>query len=143
MRRALGAVLIALLVVGCGESAPGGGGGGNVTGDLPPLSVVWFGSAFDPSTFALTDKTASVKQGSPLVAVAKLFAPRPAEEVQVWISTGGSVRQRLPIAPGPTGTIEAAGADLTSLNLGPATYIVSFVDKKGTILASGNLNVTP
>lgn len=147
MKWALGAVCIALLVLGCGDAAPagggGGGGGGGVSAGVPPLSVVWFGSAFDPASFAVTDKTSDVKQGSPVVAVGKLFTARPAEEISVRISAGGNVRQTLPLAPGTTGTIEVAAADLTAANLGPATYIVSFVDKKGTVLAAGKLNIIP
>ena len=146
MRSALGAVCIALLVLGCGDAAPaggGGGGGGGVSAGVPPLAVVWFGSAYDPASFAVTDKTSDVKRGSPVVAVGRLFTARAAEEVSAKVSAGGTVITTLPIAPGASGTIEVAAVDLTPANLGPATYIVSFVDKKGTQLASGKLNIIP
>jgi hypothetical protein len=144
MRRAFVALVFGLVASACGDAGPpAGGGGANVTTAVPPISVVWFGSAFDPATFALTDKTGAVKQGAPLVAVGHLFAARDPDGVSVQISTGGSVRQTLPVAVGPGGPQDVYGADLTSASLGPATYIVSFVDKRGSVLASGNLNVTP
>lgn len=145
MRRAFAALMIVLVVAACGDSggAPAGSGAGTVTTALPPLSVAWFGSAFDPTTFALTDKTGTVKQGAPVVAVGHLFSAHDASTVSVQLSTGGNVIATLPVAAGAGGTTDTLGADLTPANLGPATYIVSFVDKRGSVLASGNLNVTP
>lgn len=145
MRWALGVLIIAIVVMvaACGDSGGGAPGGGNVTTGVPPASVVWFGTAFDPASFALTDKAGAFKQGTPIVAVGHLFNAREPDGLSVQISTSGSVRHTLPVAAGPTGPSEVYGADLTPANLGPATYIVSFVDKRGSVLASGNLNVTP
>jgi hypothetical protein len=75
-----------------------------------------------------------------MFASGQLFSSRNAEDVSVTISTGGSIRQTIPPAGG-AGSVFAV--DLSGAGLGPATYIISFVDKKGTILASGNLNVVP
>ena len=143
MRRAFGALLIALVMAGCGDPGPPAGGGGNVTTDVPPPSKVWFGSAFDPASFALTAKATAAKQGTPVVAVGRLLTAREPDGVSVQISTGGSVRLKLAVAAGATGPTDLYGVDLTSSNLGPATYIVSFVDARGSVLASGNLNITP
>jgi hypothetical protein len=140
MRRAFGALMIALVVAACGDSGPPAGGG-NVTTDMPPISAVWFGTAFDPTSLALTDKGNSFKTGTPIVAIGTLLAPKAPEELSVKIETSGSVRATLPIAPGGVGN--TYGVDLTSANLGPASYLVSFVDKSGKALASASFNITP
>jgi hypothetical protein len=141
MRRALGFLLVVLMAVGCGESGGGGGGGaGGGGGEIPPISKVWFGTGLDPGNFGVTGRAGALKQGTPMFTVGNLFSARNPEDVSVTVSTGGSVRLTLPTSGG-AGNVYAA--DLTGAKLGPATYIVSFVDKRGSILASGNLNVTP
>jgi hypothetical protein len=139
MRRALGVLLVILVAAGCG-GADGGGGGGGEPGEVPPLSKVLFGTGYDPGNFGVTGRATSLKAGTPMFASGQLFSGRNPEDVSVTISTGGSVRQTIAIAGG-AGSVYAV--DLSGAGLGPATYIVSFVDKRGTILASGNLNVTP
>jgi hypothetical protein len=139
MRRALGLLLVVLMAVGCGDSG-GGGGGGAGGGEIPPLSKVWFGSGYDPGNFGVTGRASALKQGTPMFTAGRLFSARNPEDVSVTISTGGSVRLTLPTVGGAA---DVYAADLTGAKLGPATYIISFVDKRGAILASGNLNVTP
>jgi hypothetical protein len=141
MRRAFLGLVISLVVVGCGDSGSPPAGGANVTTGKPPISAVWFGTAFDPATLALTDKTNSFKAGSPIVAIGTLLAARPPEELSVKIETSGSVKATLPITPGGDGN--TFGADLTSANLGPGSYLISFVDKAGKALASASFNVAP
>jgi hypothetical protein len=141
MRRALGLLLVVLMAVGCGDSGGGGGGGGGAGGgEIPPLSKVWFGSGYDPGNFGVTGRASALKQGTPMFTAGRLFSARNPEDVSVTISTGGSVRLTLPTVGGAA---DVYAADLTGAKLGPATYIISFVDKRGAILASGNLNVTP
>ena len=142
MRRAFGAVFIALVVAACGDPGPpAGGGGGNVTTDLPPISAVYFGSAFDPATLALTDKGTSFKTGTPIVAIGTLLAARAPADVSVKIETSGSVKATLPVAPGGVGN--TYGVDLTQANLGPGPYLISFVDTQRRSLASASFNITP
>ena len=141
MRRAFGVLMIALAMAACGDPAPPGPGGANVTTDMPPISAVWFGTAFDPASLALTDKGNSFKAGSPIVAIGTLLAPKAPEEVSVKIETSGNVRATLPVAPGGVGN--TYGVDLTSASLGPGSYLVSFVDKSGKALASASFNLTP
>jgi hypothetical protein len=142
MRRAFGAVLIALMVAACGDPGPpAGGGGGNVTTDLPPISAVYFGTAFDPATLALSDKGTSFKKGTPIVAIGTLLAARPPEEMSVKVETSGSVKATLPVAPGGVGNTFAV--DLTPANLGAGPFLISFVDKQGKALASASFNITP
>jgi hypothetical protein len=139
MRRALGVLLVLLVVAGCGGGGGGGGGGGE-PGEVPPLSKVLFGTGYDPGNFGVTGRTTQFKAGTPTFASGQLFGARNPEDVSVTISTGGSVRKTLP-PTGGAGSVYAV--DLSGAGLGPATYIISFVDKKGTILASGNLNIVP
>ena len=144
MRRALGALLIILSLAACSEPPPNAPASGGTTvtgpGELPPISAVWFGTAFDPATMALTDKAATFKAGTPLVAIGTLFSARPPEELSVTIETGGSVRKTLPVAPGGTGN--TFGVDLTSASLGPGSYLVSFKDKAAKSLASASVTIT-
>lgn len=140
MRWAIGALAIALVVAACGDSGPPAGGA-NVTTDKPPIAAVWFGTAFDPTTLALTDKGSGFKAGSPIVAIGTLFAARPAEEVSVKIETSGNVRATIPVAPGGVGN--TYGADLTTANLGAGSYLISFIDKTGKSLASSSFTITP
>jgi hypothetical protein len=140
MRRALGVLFVILVVAGCGGADGGGGGGGGEPGEVPPLSKVLFGTGYDPGNFGVTGRATQFKAGTPTFASGQLFSARNAEDVKVTISTGGNIIKTLPTTGG-AGSVYAV--DLSGAGLGPATYIISFVDKKGTILASGNLNVVP
>jgi hypothetical protein len=128
MRRAVAALLTVMLVAACGSSAAPNvpaSGGTTVTapGEVPPITQVWFGTAFDPATMALTDRGTTFKAGSPLVAIATLLSNRAPEELTVTIEYLGSVRKTLPV----TGAVGATvGVDLTPAGLGPGSYLISF-----------------
>ncbi len=141
MRRAFLALAIALVVAACGDSGPPAAAGANVTTDKPPITVVWFGTAFDPTSLALTDKGTAFKAGSPIVAIGTLLTSRPPEELAIKIETSGNVKATLPVASASVGNTFAA--DLTSANLGPGSYLISFVDKGGKALASASFNISP
>ena len=91
---------VAALVIGCsgsGSQPPGGGGGGGGgTGQLPPVGSVWFGSAFDPASLAVTDRATSLKAGTPMVAVGHFLQPKPPEDMTVTVSKQQSILHRLP-----------------------------------------------
>lgn len=145
MKRSLAALLMLMLVAACGSSAPPNvpaSGGTTVTGpgELPPLAQVWFGTAFDPATMALTDKGTTFKAGSGLAAIGTLLTPRDAADLEVTIEYLGSVRKKLPVTAVVGTTV---GVDLTPLNLGPNTYLISFKSKAGKSLASASVTVTP
>jgi hypothetical protein len=146
MKRAVGVLLLAVLLTACGGSAPAAGGGGAgagaATGDIPPLSVAWFGTAV-ASDFGIVGKLTSVKQGSPVFVVGHLFPAHDPSEVTVNISIGGSIVKSVTLLPGAGGSNDVVSADLSGSGLGPGTYIVSFVTGGRTILATGNLGVTP
>jgi hypothetical protein len=145
MRRVAGVLLIAVLLTACGNSAPGGsggGGGGGGPAEIPPLSVAWFGTSVDPTTFGIVGRTTGFKQGSAMFVVGHLFPANDPAEVSVAISIGGSVRQKLQLMPGAGGAGDIVSADLSGTGLGPGVYIVSFVNTKNTILATGNLHIS-
>ena len=140
MKRAL--VLVVLLLAGCGGDGGGDGGGGG--GEFPPGNVVWFGSSYDPTSVALIGKATTLKQGTPMAAVARLFTPRSPSTVQVVISSGSTVRAPVPVGAANSGEqSDVFGIDLTPFGLTPNTWIVNFVDAQERILASGFVTVTP
>ena len=92
--------IVALVTAACGGGGGGSGGDGAAAsaagaapvanGDIPPGSTVFFGSAYDPSSFAVADKTGKIAQGqTPIVAVGKALAPVDGTGVQVQITEGG------------------------------------------------------
>ena len=145
MRRAVGVLLIAVLLTACGGSSPaggGGGGGGGGPAEVPPLSVAWFGTSVDATSFGIVGRFTSAKQGSPIFVVGHLFPAHDAADVSVAISIGGSVQKTVNLLPGSGDNGAILSADLSSAGLGAGVYIISFVDPRGTIFASGNLTVT-
>jgi hypothetical protein len=71
-------VVLVVLVTGA-ATLSGFSGQGPVIGslitdasDVPATGQVWFGTAFDPRTFLITDRTTTVKPGTTLAAVAHL-----------------------------------------------------------------------
>lgn len=150
MRRFVGGlVILAMVLASCGGSTPnasgGGGGGGGGGADLPVASTVIFGSAFDPTSFAVTGKTGSVKQGTvPLVAVGRIFTARPTSEVTVTVGSGSRNFAPRPVtASNSADQADIFAFDLSNDNLGPGTWIVDFKTPAGKIVASGFLVVTP
>jgi hypothetical protein len=146
MRRFVGTLaILALVLAGCGGSAPAaGGGGGGGGGDLPAPSTVIFGSAFDPGSFVVTGKTGTIKQGTtPLVAVARIFTARPASEVTVTVGSGSRNLAARPVtASNNAEQADIFAFDLSADHLGPGTWVVDFA-AAGRIVASGFLVVTP
>jgi hypothetical protein len=154
MPRAL-AILFASLVLAvaaCGGDGGGGGGGAAASaagaapvanGAIPPGSTVFFGSAYDPVTFAVADKTGKVAPGTkPLVAVGKALAPVDGTGVQVEIKASGASKPlRAPDAIDNPASATFFAVDLSNDNLTPGTWIVQFVNPNGRVLASGFLSV--
>ena len=152
MMRALGVVLIALVLAACGDS--GGGGGGNegatgivggpgttVTEAVPPIAAVWFGTAYDSANMNIYDKGSTFKAGSPVVAVATLITPRDPSDLKITIEINGSVKATLPPSPGGTGT--TYGVDLTPQKFAPGSYLISFKSAAGKSLASASVTISP
>jgi hypothetical protein len=148
MRRFVGALaILAMAVASCGGSTPGGGGGGGGgggAGDLPVASTVIFGSAYDPTTLAVTGKTGTVKLGTvPLIAVARVFTARSPSEVSVTVGSGSrNLAPRPPTASNSADKADLFAFDLSGDNLGPGTWVIDFM-AGGKIIASGFLVVAP
>jgi hypothetical protein len=152
MKRALGVILIALVLAACGDSGGGGGGGGGATGivggpgtteeqAVPPIAAVWFGTAYDSATMYIYDRASTFKTGSPVVAVATLITPRDPSDLKITIEINGSVKATLPPSPGGTGT--TYGVDLTPQKFKPGSYLISFKSGAGKSLASASVTITP
>ncbi|HET9344588.1 MAG TPA: hypothetical protein VFO05_02705 [Candidatus Limnocylindrales bacterium] len=150
MMRALSVFVVALVLAGCGDGGGGGGGGGGGEGlvggpgttlneGVPPISAVWFGTAYDAATMQVYDKASTFKVGSPLVAVGTSITPQDPTAVQVTIEYNGSVRATLPLSPGGTGT--TFGVDLTPQNFGPGSYLISFKGASGKSVASASVTI--
>src|SRR5262245_4548050 len=97
MPRVLAVIVLAVIVAACGGGggapaggAPSAGGQGAVAnGAVPAGSTVAFGSAYDPTTFAVADKSTKAKVGAPLVAVGKALAPVDGTGIQIEIKLNG------------------------------------------------------
>ena len=144
--RAFVLAVVAALVLGCsGSGSPpagsGGGGGGGGSGQLPPVGSVWFGSAFDPATLAVSDRATTLKAGTPMAAVGHFLQAKPPEDMTVTVSKLGSILHRLPVTG--NGPAKAFGIDLTPQKLDAGKYVITFVDKNRRTLAAGSLAVTP
>jgi hypothetical protein len=152
------AVTIALAACGGGGSTGGGaessdtaGGSGAaasntpIGGDIPMGSSVIFGSAWDPASFAVKDKTPKVKQGTaPIVAVGRALAPIDGTGVKVKVEAGGRSKEpRDPDAIDNPAGAQLFAADLSKDGLTAGTWTVSFVTPTGRIVASGFLTVSP
>lgn len=143
---------IALAACGGGNGTEGGGAAASAAGAapvangaIPPGSTVFFGSAYDPATFAVADKTGKIALGqTPIVAVGKALAPVDGTGVQVQITAGGKAKPlRAPVAMDNPASASYFATDLSGDNLTPGTWIVSFVNPNGRVLASGFLSVSP
>jgi hypothetical protein len=152
MRRILAVLVLGALVSACGGASPGGGAAGSggagaapVTGgDVPPGSSVYFGSAYDPTTFAVADRSTKVKAGAPIVAVGKALAPVDGSGIKVEIKANGTAKPlRPPDAIDNPATATFFASDLSKDGLTPGTWIVSFVNPNSRVIASGFLTVTP
>jgi hypothetical protein len=153
MMRALGVLFIAVVLAACGDGGGGGGGGGGdgatglvggpgttVTEGVPPVTAVWFGTAYDSANMAIYDKGSTFKAGGPLVAVATLLTPRDPADLEITVEINGSVKAKVP--PGPGGTGSTYGVDLSGQKFAPGSYLISFKSKAGKSLASASVTIT-
>ena len=152
MMRALTVFVLALMLAACGDSGGGGGGGGGAEGmvggpgttlneGLPPITAVFFGTAYDAATMNVYDKASTFKTGSPLVAVATTLTPQDPSTVKVTVENNGSIKATLPLSPGGNGS--TVGVDLTPQKFAPGSYLISFKGASGRNLASAAVTITP
>jgi hypothetical protein len=132
-RRLIGAIMAAMLLVGCSS-------GTVPVANLAPAGQEWFGTAFDTTTFALTGTASSFPAGSSVAVVAHLSKKVPeGQAIAIMVDgyaygsgkggPGGSDVYGIVIAPGGF-----AGMP------GPA-HIVTFADVGGNVLATGSVTV--
>jgi hypothetical protein len=154
MRRLVAVLVLAAVVSACGGgAAPAGGGGGGAgasgaapvtNGAVPPGSAVFFGSAYDPTTFAVADKTTRAKAGTPIVAVGKALAPVDGTGVKIEIKLNATAKPlRAPDAMDNPTSASFFASDLSKDGLTVGTWIVSFVNPSGRVIASGFLSIVP
>jgi hypothetical protein len=152
MPRILAVFVLAAALGGCGgggapADANGGGGGGAApaaNGAVPPGSNVYFGSAYDPASFAVADKSTKAKVGAPIVAVGKALAPVDGSDIKLQLTLNGSSKPlRPPDAMDNPTSASFFASDLTKDNLTPGTWIVSFINGNNRVIASGFLSVAP
>jgi hypothetical protein len=137
---------MAWLVSGCGggpAAGGGGGGGGGGGADLPAASTVIFGTSYDPAALTVAGKATSLKTGTPMIAVGRAFTARPASAITVQVGSGSNSRPaRAVAASNNADSADLFATDLTGDQLGPGTWVVSFL-AGGKIIASGFLTVAP
>jgi hypothetical protein len=145
---------IALALAACGGGGDDGAsasaaasvpGAGPVSGgDTPPGSTVFFGSTYDPTTFAVADKTTRIKVGDKVVAVGKALAPVDGSGVQLELKLSGKAKpKRAPDTIDNPASASFFASDLSADGLTAGTWIVAFVNPEGRVLASGFLSVAP
>ena len=155
MRRILAVVVLAAIVTACGGGggdggapaggAPSAGGQGAVAnGDIPAGSTVAFGSAYDPTTYAVADKTTKAKAGTPLVAVGRALAPVDGTGIQIEIKANGVAKPlRAPDVIDNPASATFFATDLSKDGLTPGTWIVQYINPAKRVIASGFLTITP
>jgi hypothetical protein len=150
MMRALAVFVIALVLAACGDSGGGGGGGDGATGivggpgttleeAVPPISAVWFGTAYDAATMYIYDRGVRFPVGSPLVAVGTAITPQDPTTMKVTVEINGNVKSTLQLSPGGTGT--TFGVDLSAQNFTPGSYLISFKGASGRSVASASVTI--
>jgi hypothetical protein len=123
-------IIAAIVLAACNASVP--------AANVPPAGSIWFGSAFDVKTFALTGQASSFTAGQPVAMVAHLSRKSTGESMTIQISGSG---YNGPMGGGSLGSgNDVMGQVLPGLAFPvAATSTVTVVDAGGNILASGTL----
>jgi hypothetical protein len=110
--------------------------------DVPANGEIWFGSTYDPSTFALSGQTTSVSAGTAVALVAALTRPATAGERLTINTTIAGTQIPVGFATMDAGDDVMADHLTGSLFALPGTYVIEVQDAGGNVLASGTLTVT-
>lgn len=132
--RAVLSALVALVLVGCSATV--------APANVPPSGQIWFGTAYDPQSFALAGQTTSFPVGQQVAMVANLTKAG-AGAVTIYLTGVGG--QQIPFGSGDMTSNEGVLADLlgASSALPAGNYPVRVEDSGGNVLASGSFTVTP
>jgi hypothetical protein len=130
--------VIAVLIDGAVFLTRGGGTASVSPENLPPAGTIWFGSNFDPNTFAIAGRLASVTTNQGFSFVAHLTRPIDASAMGMRISWNGQV-----VA---TNAVNAKGTgDVWGFTPAPifsaGTWKYELTDVGGNVLASGSITV--
>ena len=135
MRALILAVVAALVLVGCGN-----GGVTVANQDIPPAGTMWFGTAYDVSSFALTDRSDTFPAGQQIAVVAHMSSPPGNERVSLYMSLGGIQT--------PVGYTDFSGQLDLMAELLPAIYFTTpgqyplqAKDAGGNVLSSATLTI--
>jgi hypothetical protein len=138
--------LITVTLAGAGYLVLGGSGAKLATGpgptltpvivDLPPSGQIWFGSSFDPATFALKAKTFRVNINTPFSMVASLTRSVDGADLSVRLSLDGGLAKSQPLHVTGFGAVWGFTPD--PLPAG-GTWRYDLVDIGGDVLASGTI----
>jgi hypothetical protein len=110
--------------------------------NMPPNGEIWFGSTYDPSTFALSGQTTSVSAGTAVALVATLTRPGTAGERLTINTTIAGTQVPIGFAIMDAGYNVMADHLTGSLFALPGTYVIEVQDAGGNVLANGTLTVT-
>lgn len=107
---------------------------------IPPVGEVWFGSAYDPDTHAIRERTDSLAVGAPMALVTQLGDPIPAAQLMLRLSLDGEVFQHDPVQARGEGSLWGFGPTTTPDS--PGTLTADFTDLDGRVLATGEVEIT-
>lgn len=107
--------------------------------NLPPTGVIWFGSSFDTTTFAIAGKTSKVDSHAGFSMVAHLIRAMDASALAMRIYWNGSLVS--------TTAVNALGSgDVWGFSPGPlfeaGTWRYDITDVGGNVLATGSVTAT-
>lgn len=106
--------------------------------DIPPAGQVWFGSTFDPESFAIRNRTTSVGAQESFALVAHLTRSVDGSDLVIRTYWNGSHLN--PVFSRPTrATCGASRRDRCSST---GTWKYEFTDIGGNVLASGEVTAT-
>lgn len=136
MRAIILALVASLVLIGC-SSAPGGAVN-NV--DQPSAGSIWFGTAYDPTTFALSGRTSSVNVGSQVALVAGIRPLAADERVSIQLTGAGG---QFTAGYGDL----SAGSTVVAFLIAPiwidtpGRLSVAVIDQGGNVLATSALTI--
>jgi hypothetical protein len=111
------------------------GGSGSISADIPPVGQIWFGTGFDPTTFALSGKSDQAPTGRTVAMVAHLATPVSSGQANVRIELDGTTMADNTLQLSGTSAGDVVGFTLAFPIAG--TYRVTVTDVGGAALATG------
>ena len=139
MKRTVAALLLMGILAGCSGSVPAAAPPA-ARADIPPVGAIWFGSSFDPQTFAISSRLTTVTANQGFSFVAHLSRVIDASALLIRTSWNGQLVATTP--PSAKGS-----GDLWGFSPGPlfaaGKWKYDLTDIGGNVLATGTLTATP